>query len=71
MLKAKPGCCEEADFAFANLTGGYIPCDKPATRLIRAREDDYRMCDSCAHHAVKNRGMVDLGAYNEKQQADG
>lgn len=62
-LKAREGGCEEASMA-SSLT--YIPCNKPATRMISwpARgEGPYRMCDMCADHSVKNRGATDLGPY--------
>jgi hypothetical protein len=53
---AKPGCCEEAStlsHAF------YIPCNKPATKVIFSKSDNREllMCDACADHSVRNRGM--------------
>lgn len=41
----------------------YIPCGKPATRLIRSEDHSqvpnaaWTMCEACASHSVKNRGM--------------
>lgn len=54
-LKAEPNCCEEAS---AMSTDFYIPCNKPATQRVWVERDqcEYRMCDPCAHHTIKNRG---------------
>lgn len=66
-LKAMPGRCEDA-FALSGDT--YIPCNRPAVRMIGWRdiqgglsEGPYRMCDMCADHSVRNRRAEDLGAY--------
>jgi hypothetical protein len=44
----------------------YIPCNAPATRMIKNRDPQspYRMCDMCADHNVRNRGGEDVGPYN-------
>lgn len=63
MLKAKEHCCEEAALGMGD---AYIPCNKPATKIIRPRhngEPDLRMCDFCADHSVRNRGMTLVGPY--------
>jgi hypothetical protein len=60
-LKASPGCCEEAS-ALSHST--YIPCNKPAARMVKNRDTEpYRMCEMCADHNVHNRGATDLGPY--------
>jgi len=60
-LKAKDHCCEEASTASRDF---YIPCNRPATQVVRHRDDaDYRMCDMCANHNIKNRGAVFAGVY--------
>jgi hypothetical protein len=45
----------------------YIPCNKPATKIIRPRKDggepDLRMCAMCADHSLRNRGMILIGPY--------
>ncbi len=61
-LKAREHCCEEC------MMGSpiYVPCNKPATKVIGVRdggEGPYRMCDMCADHSVKNRGMMLIGPY--------
>ena len=53
-LKANDKCCEEAHVSSREY---YIPCNKPATQIIIADGSEVRMCDMCAHHSVKNRGM--------------
>ncbi len=64
MLKAKEHCCEEAALGMGD---AYIPCNKPATKIIRPRKDggepDLRMCDFCADHSLRNRGMILVGPY--------
>lgn len=63
MIKAKEHCCEEAALGMGD---AYIPCNKPATKIIRtnhAGEPDLRMCDFCADHSVRNRGMTLVGPY--------
>lgn len=62
---AKPGGCEEQ----ADLPGlqVYMPCNKPAVRLVQSRnphEGPYRMCEMHADHSLKNRGFTDLGEYH-------
>ena len=60
-IKAKEHCCEEASPLSTN---GYIPCNRPATRLVaHGDEGPYRMCDACADHNLKNRGAEDRGPY--------
>ncbi len=59
-LKALPRGCEEASSLSAER---YIPCNAPATRLIRNRDGVYRMCDACANHNVRNRGATDEGPF--------
>lgn len=62
-LKAGRHRCEEA----STLSGAsYIPCNAPARWKVAwpARgEGPLRMCDSCMHHNVKNRGVTCIGAY--------
>lgn len=60
-LKAKPGCCEEASTLSHNF---YIPCNRPATKIIDARGEYLRMCDGCADHSVRNRGMKLVRVYD-------
>jgi hypothetical protein len=60
-LKAKPGCCEEASTLSHNF---YIPCNRPATKIIASREGELRMCDACADHSVRNRGMKFVRDYD-------
>ena len=54
-LKAAAGRCEEA----STLSGEkYIPCNAPATVLVKHKgrtEGPYRMCPECASHNVHNR----------------
>lgn len=61
-LRAQEGHCEEASPASHE---HYIPCNRPATRLIRTLDQGLplRMCDMCADHSVNNRGMTDVGPY--------
>lgn len=52
---------------------GYIPCNKPATKIIRwnRRSDDpVRMCDMCADHNVRNRGGYVVSAYPPPDTAE-
>lgn len=62
MLKAKEHCCEEAA---PTSTFCYIPCNRPATRIVFLERDnrEYRMCMFCADHNIKNRGGEDRGEY--------
>lgn len=65
MIKAQPHCCEEAALGMGD---AYLPCNRPATKMIDVNrpgstEGPYRMCDACADHSVKNRGMKELGPY--------
>jgi hypothetical protein len=40
----------------------YIPCGLPASSLIWSGKDKraYAMCECCADHSVRNRGMVEI-----------
>lgn len=64
-LEAKDGCCQEAALTSREF---YIPCNQPATHIVRwigRREPAIRMCEMCTFHNVKNRGgeiVRDLGA---------
>lgn len=64
-LKAKKHCCEEASPMSHNF---YIPCNKPATTVVHCDKDrrDYRMCEMCAVHNTRNRGMTMVGPYDRK-----
>ena len=64
-IEAKPGGCEEAAIGMP----GYIPCNKPATKMIGwpGREGPYRMCDGCAHRNTRNRGATDMGPFDPKK----
>jgi hypothetical protein len=64
-LRAKPGGCEEASPMSHHF---YIPCNRPATRMIKNRDPQspYRMCDICADHNVRNRGAEDVGPFKEE-----
>lgn len=56
MLKAAPGCCEEAS-RWSRET--YIPCNRPAyhhVAFVALGEGPYRMCEACAEHNLSNRG---------------
>lgn len=66
-LKAIQGGCEEASPASRD---HYIPCNKPAKKMIYSKRDKktYRMCEACADHSVKNRGMIDKGSYDIKSE---
>ena len=71
MIKAQPHCCEEAALGMGN---AYLPCNKRATKIIDVNrpgstEGSYRMCDACADHSVRNRGMKEIGPYNAKESA--
>jgi hypothetical protein len=61
-LKASPTGCEEASSMSRQF---YIPCNLPATRMIKNRDPQspYRMCDMCAWHNVENRGAEDVGPF--------
>jgi hypothetical protein len=59
-LKASEYCCEEASMLSRET---YIPCNAPAKFVVRHREGEYRMCEACADHNVKNRGGVLVGPY--------
>jgi hypothetical protein len=58
MFKAQDGGCEEASIFSREV---YIPCNQPATKVMRSERDkrDYRMCDMCADHNLR-RGMVEI-----------
>jgi hypothetical protein len=65
MMKASEHCCEECAILPTGFDA-YIPCNKPATKVIatgRATEGPYRMCDACADHSIRNRGMTLVGPY--------
>src|SRR5258708_5796080 len=56
MLRAKPGCCEEAALGVPG--GGYIPCNKPAANVIGWKGRPHApilMCEACTDHNVRNR----------------
>jgi hypothetical protein len=61
-LTANPWGCEEASILSHSF---YIPCNRPATRLIKNSDPQspYRMCDECADHNVRNRGAEDVGPF--------
>lgn len=65
-IKAKPGCCEEASHMSHQF---YIPCNQPATWLVKNRDPQspYRMCDMCADHNIRNRGAECVGPYVEQR----
>lgn len=68
MITAKPHCCEEAAMGMGD---AYIPCNKPATKIVRPKSDtepDLRMCDGCADHSVRNRGMTLVNDYFPTQR---
>lgn len=48
--------CEEMRF----VAGITLQCKMPATKIIHSDTDkkDYNMCDECAWHSIKNRGMT-------------
>lgn len=67
-LKANPHCCEEASMLSVGL---YVPCNQPATRMVKNRDPkEYRMCDACAYHNVRNRGAEDTGPYFSEERQD-
>src|SRR5258708_37691685 len=74
MLRAKPGCCEEAALGVPG--GGYIPCNKPAANVIgwKGRPDaPILMCEACTDHNVRNRGgevVTPLGCSCPKCKAE-
>lgn len=46
---------------------GYIPCNKPATQIIRAKDGVViAMCDMCADHNTRNRGATLIGPYQSE-----
>lgn len=56
-LKAKDGCCQEASMFSQEF---YIPCNAPATKIMRHRNgEEYRMCDPCADHNTR-RGFQEV-----------
>lgn len=60
-LEASPNGCEEASVLSRQY---YIPCNRPATRLIKLRElKPARMCEMCADHNIRNRGATDVGPF--------
>lgn len=62
-LQAHPNGCEEASTASREF---YIPCNRPATRIVGwiGRPDTpIRMCDFCTAHNVKNRGGEIKGTF--------
>ena len=53
--------CQEARTGLA--FNWYIPCRKPATKLIGwpdRGEGPYDMCEMCADHNLRNRGAVEI-----------
>lgn len=56
-MKAGAGRCQEA----SPMSGDhYIPCNAPATCVIEADGQEVLMCEPCAHHSTKNRGLTRL-----------
>lgn len=53
MIKANEGCCEDAALGL----NFYMPCNNPAPHRIASDGKVYRMCDGCADHSVRNRGL--------------
>jgi hypothetical protein len=71
MIEAQPGRCQEV---VALPGGGVLPCNQPATKIIDVNrpgssEGPYRMCDACADHSVRNRGMKLVGPYVREDSA--
>jgi hypothetical protein len=54
-LEAGEGRCEEASPQSSKF---YIPCNAVATHIVFHHNREYRMCEACTHHNVKNRGAV-------------
>jgi len=54
-LEAGEGRCEEASPQSSRF---YIPCNAVATHIVFHHNREYRMCEACMHHNVKNRGAV-------------
>ncbi len=52
--------CQEASPASG---ATYVACGRPASASIRSDKDgrSYNMCDMCADHSVRNRGLVQDG----------
>ncbi len=72
MIQAQPNCCEEQ---VGMPGGGVLPCNKPATQIIDVNrpgssEGPYRMCDMCADHSVRNRGMKFVRRYIPDAEAE-
>ena len=67
MIEAKKHCCEECVMGMPM----YIPCNKPATKIIAADGTTYRMCDACADHSVNNRGLELIGTYSRDMHPNG
>ncbi len=69
-MKASEHCCEEASTLS---TKQYLPCNQPATKRVFSPRDhaEYRMCDGCAWHNTRNRGMTDIGPYPAFKPAQG
>ena len=61
-LKAAPGACEEASM-LSYLS--YVPCNKPAARMVKHGAKIYRMCAACADHNIRNRRGQDMGKFND------
>lgn len=70
-LKANPHCCEEASLSSSQY---YIPCNKPATKLVgwKGRSDaPIRMCEMCADHNVKNKnGYISAEVVKEEWEIE-
>jgi hypothetical protein len=51
--------CQEASVLSVSK---YIPCGKPATKIVWHNKDGraYAMCDACAYHNINNRGGIEL-----------
>jgi hypothetical protein len=53
-LEASAHRCEDASALSADR---YIPCNRPARKVVLADGNELRMCDECAWHSQKNRAM--------------
>lgn len=64
MIEAQPDCCEECAMGLG--FSAYIPCNKPATKIIgwpHCGEKNLRMCEMCADHNIRNRSGTLIGPY--------
>lgn len=62
LLKAKPGGCQET-MALTGLL--YVACNRPAVSIVAtpAGREQYRMCEMCADHSLRNRGFTLVGPF--------